>query len=71
MKFLDKLTKYDLINIIMDERIESGNTTACMDRCPYEIGNDQEQCSRYGDDDGYCSYTLIRNGKGFCEISVK
>ena len=69
MKFLEQLPNYELINIILDERIESGNVTPCMARCPYALGKDKEQCSRYKDDGDYCWHTLIRNGKSYCEIS--
>jgi hypothetical protein len=70
MKFLEQLDNYELINIILDERIEAGNVTLCMGRCPYDLGKDQEQCSKYEDAGDYCWHTLIRNnGKGYCEIS--
>ena len=78
MKFLEQLSKYELTRIILEERIDNGNATICMARCPYGIGEEQKQCSKFkimeDYEEGelfYCTHSAIQNGKAFCEISIK
>ena len=78
MRFLKQVSKSELIDLILDERISSGIVTDSMARCGYTIGEDQRNCPSFemmeDYEDGemfYCASCLIENGKGFCEISIK